>query len=115
MTSTRLKSEELEQPVDEVERFINLQRRVHNFRIKYNLPFPKQKSESKPVIAEGPQNHPLKYYDVPSQEEPYNNITSPAINRNDIELKPSLLSVIQQNQFSGSPTNNPNLHLSVFV
>ena len=36
-------------------------------------------------------------------------------NRNDFELKPSLLSVIQQNQFLGSPTDDPNLHFSVFM
>ena len=60
-------------------------------------------------------NTSLKYYVVPSQEEPYNNIVAPAINRSDFELKASLLSVVQQNQFSGSPIDNPNLHLSVFV
>ena len=66
-------------------------------------------------MAERPQNLPLKYYVVPLQAEPHNNIASPAINRNDFELKPSLLSVVQQNQFSDSPTDDPNLHLSVFM
>lgn len=56
MPHTRSKSKELEQPVYEVERFINLQRRVHNSRINYNLPFPKQKSELKTFMDEGPQN-----------------------------------------------------------
>ncbi|XP_050909109.1 uncharacterized protein LOC127122876 [Lathyrus oleraceus] len=60
-------------------------------------------------------NTPLKYYVVPSQEEPQNNIVAPATNQNDFELKPSLLLVVQQNQFSGSPIENPNLHLSMFV
>jgi hypothetical protein len=60
-------------------------------------------------------NTPLKYSVNPSQEEPHNNIVAPAIYRNDFELKPSLLSVVQQNQFSGSPIDNPNLHLSVFL
>lgn len=99
MPSTRSQGEELEQPIDEVERFINLQRRIHEFRIKYNLPFPKSKSESdpefEPVMAEGPQNRPLKYYVVPSQEEPHNNIVARAIEQNDFELKPSFLSSIQ--------------------
>ena len=60
-------------------------------------------------------NTPLKYSVVPSQEEPHNNIVAPATNRNNFELKPSLLLVVQQNQFSGSPIDNPNFHLSVFV
>ncbi|XP_050916177.1 uncharacterized protein LOC127131291 [Lathyrus oleraceus] len=66
-------------------------------------------------MAERPQNRPLKYYDVPSQAEPHNNIVSSAINRNDFELKTLLLSIVQQNQFLDSPTDDPNLHLSVFV
>ncbi|XP_050896616.1 uncharacterized protein LOC127103395 [Lathyrus oleraceus] len=66
-------------------------------------------------MAERPQNCPLKYYVVPSQEEPHNNIVAPSINQNDFELKPSMLSVVQQNQFLGSPTDDPNLHLSMFV
>jgi hypothetical protein len=66
-------------------------------------------------MAERPQNRLMKYYVVPSQAEPHNSIATPAINRNDFKLKPSLLSAVQQNQFSGSPTDDPNLHLSVFV
>ncbi|XP_058761643.1 uncharacterized protein LOC131635058 [Vicia villosa] len=34
---------------------------------------------------------------------------------NKFELKPSLLQAVQQNQFSGSPTDDPNLHLFMFV
>ncbi|XP_050897642.1 uncharacterized protein LOC127104499 [Lathyrus oleraceus] len=66
-------------------------------------------------MAEGPQNRPLKYYAIPLQDEPHNNIVAPAIEENNFELKPSLLSAVQQNQFSGSPTEDPNLHLSVFL
>ena len=66
-------------------------------------------------MDEGPQNLPLKDYASPSQEEPHNSIVAPTITRNDFELKPSLLQVVQQNQFSGCPTDNPNLHLSMFV
>lgn len=63
----------------------------------------------------GPANRTLRDYATPSQDEPYNNIVAPAIDQNDFELKPSLLQAIQKNQFSGSPTDDPNLHLSVFV
>ncbi|XP_050910020.1 uncharacterized protein LOC127123885 [Lathyrus oleraceus] len=66
-------------------------------------------------MAEGPQNRPLKYYVVPLQEDSYNIIVAPAIEQNDFELKPSLLSSVQHNKFSSSPTDDPNLHLSVFV
>ena len=63
----------------------------------------------------GPQNRPLKYYAIPTQQEPRNSIVAPAITRNDFELKPSLISAVQQNQFSGNPTDDPNEHLTKFV
>ena len=66
-------------------------------------------------MAEGPQNRPLKDYAALSQEEPHNSIVAPAITWNDFKLKPSLLQAVQQNQFPGCPTDDPNLHLSVFV
>lgn len=66
-------------------------------------------------MVERPQNRPLKYYDIPSQAGPHNIIVAHAINRNDFELKPFMLSIVQQNQFSGSLTDALNLHLSVFV
>lgn len=64
---------------------------------------------------DAPANRPLRDYASPSQDEPHNNIVAHVIDRNDFELKPSLLQVVQQNQFHGIPTDNPNLHLSVFV
>lgn len=62
-----------------------------------------------------PDNRSLRGYAAPFQDEPHNNIDAPAIDQNDFELKPSLLQAVHQSQFSGSPTNDLNLHLSVFV
>ncbi|KAK2443858.1 hypothetical protein QL285_014927 [Trifolium repens] len=62
-----------------------------------------------------PQNRPLRSYAIPSQEEPHNSIAAPAIEANNFELKPSFLSAVQQNQFSGNPSDDPNLHLSIFL
>src|ERR1043165_5717018 len=50
-------------------------------------------------ITPPPPPRPLKDYAVPSQAEPHNSIAAPAIARNGFELKPSLLSALQQNQF----------------
>ncbi|XP_050893343.1 uncharacterized protein LOC127099416 [Lathyrus oleraceus] len=66
-------------------------------------------------MAEGVQNRSLKYSAIPSWDEPHNNIAAPTIEANNFELNPSLLSAVQQNQFSGSPTEDLNLHLSVFL
>ncbi|PNY08729.1 1-aminocyclopropane-1-carboxylate deaminase-like protein [Trifolium pratense] len=56
-----------------------------------------------------------KDFAVPSEDEPHSSIVNPTIQANNIELKPTLLQIVQQNQFSGKPTEDPNLHLSVFV
>ncbi|KAK2395303.1 hypothetical protein QL285_057048 [Trifolium repens] len=66
-------------------------------------------------MAEGPQGRPLRSYAISSQEEPHNIIAAPAIEANNFELKSSLLSAVQQNQFSRNPTDDPNLHLSIFL
>ena len=45
----------------------------------------------------------------------YSAIKPPAVNANDIELKPSLITMVQQNQFTGHPTENPSEHLGRFL
>ena len=42
-------------------------------------------------------------------------IKQPAINANDFELKPALITMVQQNQFAGHSTENPNEHLGQFL
>lgn len=58
---------------------------------------------------------PLKDYAIPSEEELHYSIVQPPIATNNFELKPSLIGMVQENQFFGFPYENPNLHLSVFV
>ena len=45
----------------------------------------------------------------------YSAIKPPAINANDFELKPALITMVQQNQFTGHPTENPSEHLGRFL
>ena len=45
----------------------------------------------------------------------YSAIKPPAVNANDFELKPSLITMVQQNQFTGHPTENPSEHLGHFL
>ncbi|KAK9726036.1 hypothetical protein RND81_05G185900 [Saponaria officinalis] len=42
-------------------------------------------------------------------------IKRPAIEANNFELKTSFIQFIQQDQFSGSPAENPNEHLNIFL
>lgn len=58
---------------------------------------------------------PLNDYAVPTEEEPHCSIMHPHIGANNFEFKPSWIRMIQQDQFSELPSENPNLHLSNFV
>ena len=42
-------------------------------------------------------------------------IKQPTINANDFELKPALITMVQQNQFAGHSTENPNEHMGRFL
>ena len=39
----------------------------------------------------------------------------PAIDANNFEFKPALITMVQQNQFTGHPTEDPNEHLGRFL
>ena len=45
----------------------------------------------------------------------YSAITQPAIDANEYELEPALITMVQQNQFVGHSTENPNEHLGRFL
>ena len=45
----------------------------------------------------------------------YSAIKPPAIDANDYELEPALITMVQQNQFAGNSTENPNEHLGRFL
>ena len=45
----------------------------------------------------------------------YSAIKQPAVDANDYELEPALITMVQQNQFAGRSTENPNEHLGRFL
>ncbi|KAI9071865.1 hypothetical protein K1719_046164 [Acacia pycnantha] len=42
-------------------------------------------------------------------------IVNPAVNANNFEIKPSLISLVQQRSFSGSDLEDPNQHIETFL
>lgn len=66
-------------------------------------------------MAESQNRRPLKEFAQPSNEEPNSSIVNPTIPANNFELKPSLLQLVQQNQFAGLAIENLNQHLKVFI
>ena len=48
-------------------------------------------------------------------QDKYLAVKQPAIDVNDFELKPALITMVQQNKFTGHSTENPNKHLGRFL
>ena len=82
--------------IPEIERFLHRRRRA---------------AQNNTAMA----NRTLKEYATPSTAEPQAVIVYPTVEDDNFEIKPALLNLVQQNQFSGSPTEDPNLHISVFL
>ena len=51
----------------------------------------------------------------PIIKEEYSAIRQPTIDANNFEMKPALITMVQQNQFTGHPTEDPNEHLGRFL
>ena len=51
----------------------------------------------------------------PIIQDEYSAIRQPAIDANNFELKPTLITMVQQHQFTGHPTEDPNEHLGRFL
>ena len=57
----------------------------------------------------------LSDYWRPMMNKEYSGIQHQPINANNFESKPTLISMVQQQQFGGSPSEDPNGHLSNFL
>jgi len=82
--------------VPEIERYLRKRRR---------------EAQNKIAMAE----RTLKEYATPLTEEPQAIIVYPTVEDVRFEIKPALLNLVQQNQFFGSPIEDPNLHISTFL
>ena len=51
----------------------------------------------------------------PVIQDEYSAVRQPAIDANNFELKPALITMVQQNQFTGHPSEDPNEHLGRFL
>ena len=51
----------------------------------------------------------------PIIQEEYSVVRQPAIEANNFELKPALITMVQQHQFTGYPFEDPNEHMERFM
>jgi len=63
----------------------------------------------------GDQRRTLQDFVTPAVQGIASSIARPIVNANNFEPKPALISTVQQSQFGGTPLEDPNLHLSVFL
>ena len=47
--------------------------------------------------------------------EDYSTVGAPVVHANNFELKPALITMVQQNQFTGHPSKDPNVHMGTFL
>ena len=52
---------------------------------------------------------------MPNESGAQTNIARSAINANNFEIKPSLIQMVQQSQFGGNTTEDPNTYLDNFM
>lgn len=57
----------------------------------------------------------LDNYVLPHHQGPTSGVVRPAIQARNFELKPSLINMVQQNQFGGLHSENPHQHLNTFL
>ena len=57
----------------------------------------------------------MKDFWKPIIQDEYSAIRQPAIDANNFELKPTLITMVQQHQFTSHPTEDPNEHLGRFL
>ena len=51
---------------------------------------------------------------MPIIQEEYSTVRQPAIEANNFELKPALITMVQQHHFTGHPSEDPNEHIGRF-
>ena len=67
-------------------------------------------------VAEVPQERDtMEDYWRPVIQDEYSVVRQPAIDANNFELKPALITMVQQNQLTGHPTKDPKEHLGRFL
>ena len=67
------------------------------------------------VIMAEQDHRVLRDYALPQASGITSSIVSPAVEANNFELSPSLISFVEREQFSGHPSENPNTHLRKFL
>ena len=68
------------------------------------------------TVAKRPQRQrTMEEFWRPIIRDEYSAVKQPTIEANNFELKPALITMVQQHQFTGHPSEDPNEHLGRFL
>ena len=73
-----------------------------------------------PIIEEAGAERPQKQMTIedfwrPVIQDEYSIVRQPTIKANNFELKPALITMMQQHQYTGHPSEDPNEHMGRFL
>ena len=74
-----------------------------------------QTEEQRKVARRPPITDTMEDFLRPIIQEEYSTIRQPTVDANNFELKASLITMVQQHQFTSHPTKDPNEHLGRFL
>ena len=74
-----------------------------------------QTIEQETAAERPPMQDTMEDFLRPVIQAEYSTVKQPAVDANNFELKPALITMVQQNQFTGHPTEDPNEHLGRFL
>jgi len=67
------------------------------------------------MVGGGGDQRMLRDFVTPGVQGIASSIAHPTVDTNNFELKPAHISMVQQSQFGGTPLEDPNPHLSIFL
>ena len=74
-----------------------------------------QTVEQETAVERPPMQDTMEDFWRPVIQAEYSVVKQPAVEANNFELKPALITMVQQNKFTGHPTEDPNEHLGKFL
>ena len=74
-----------------------------------------QNDEHREAARRPPITETMEDFWRPIIQDEYSAIRQPSVEANNFELKPALITMVQQHQFTGHPTEDPNEHLGRFL
>ena len=74
-----------------------------------------QTEEQRTTARRPPITDKMEDFWRPIFQEEYSTIRQPSVDANNFELKPALITMVQQHQFTSHPTEDPNEHLGRFL